>query len=220
MSDRPPFEAAHNCICAYADMPILNFYNGYFDTVYIILHPFCQTDENGNVTRIVGWQEFISLAGFEDINQLDIALRNNIRGLLEKWENEQDVETLRRTCNVHNLSIPSEGEFQLAYEKQMLQSLQEQGHHYIFVSDEHGFERKVIYIQDLLDGKDKVKLEYGGHDSWYTNHNEIIYTAHWDSHFTMLCSDRKTVETILSKHPFEGFYCDEQTEIYWSLQGK
>jgi hypothetical protein len=183
-----------------------------------MLHPFYQTDEHGKITRIVTWQEFISLAGFKTINQLDIALRNLIRGLVKKWENEEDVETLKRTCNLHNLRMPSEGEFQLAYEKEMLTSLQQQGHHYMFVGDEHGFERKVIYIQDLIDGKDKVQLEYGGHDSWYTNQNEILYTSHWDSHFTMLCSDRKTVESILSKHPFEGFYCDEYTEIYWSLR--
>lgn len=220
INERPPFEAAHNCICAYADMPILDFYKGYFDTVYIMLHPFYQTDEKGNIMRIVTWHEFLSLAGFKDINQLDIALRNVIRGLVKKWEHEQDVETLKRTCNIHNLMIPSEGEFQLAYQKQMLGSLQELGHHYMFVSDEFGFERKVVYIQDFIDGKDEVKLEYGGHHSWYTNHNEILYTSHWDSHFTMLCSDRKAVERILAKHPFEGFYCDEFTEIYWSLQGK
>ena len=66
--------------------------------------------------------------------------------------------------------------------------------------------------------KDDIVLEWGGRENWYTNKNEILYTSHWDSHFTLLCSDKKTIESILSKHPFEGFYCDIKTEIYWSCQ--
>ncbi|MBS7565767.1 DUF2711 family protein [Mucilaginibacter sp. Bleaf8] len=220
MTERPPFEAAHNCICAFADISILEFYQRYFDTVYIMLHPFYKEDEYGKVTQLVTWKEFVSLAGFRDIAQLDIALRNSIRGLKKKWENEEDVETLMRTAHKHNIRMPSEGEFQDALKKDMLIGLQEQRHHYLFIGDEFGFERKVTYIQDLIEGKDQVTLTYGGHEVWYTNHSEILYASHWDSHFTMLCSNRKIVESILSKHPFEGFYCNEHTEIYWSLQDK
>jgi hypothetical protein len=38
--NKPPFEAKHDCICAPADVSILEFYKGYFDSVYINLHPF------------------------------------------------------------------------------------------------------------------------------------------------------------------------------------
>ncbi len=217
---RPPFEASHNCICAYADMPILDFYKGYYDTVYIMLHPFYKQDESGKITEVLTWKEVVSLTGFENINSLDIALRNSIGGLKKQWENKEDVNLLYHTCKRHSLQIPSEGYFQDTLKPDMLKGLQELKHHYMFVSDEFGFERKIVYIQDFIDGKVEVKLEYGGHNSWYTNQNENLYTSHWDSHFTMLCSDRKTVENILSMHPFEGFYCDEHTEIYWSLQDK
>jgi hypothetical protein len=145
MDERPPFEAAHNCICAYADMPILEFYQGYFDTVYIMLHPFYRTDEQGKITQVVSWQEFLTLAGFRDTNQLDVALRNTIGGLIKKWETPDDVQTLKRTCESHGLRIPSEGYFQDSLRVDMLTSVQELGHHYLFVSDEFGYERKVDY---------------------------------------------------------------------------
>jgi hypothetical protein len=220
MYDRPPFEAAHNCICAYPDMPILDFYKGYFDTVYIVLHPFYKKDEHGKITQVVSWHEFIKLAGFTDINQLDVALRNSIGGLIKKWETPDDVQTLQRTCELYNLWIPSEGQFQEALKIEMLTSVQELGHHYLFVSDEFGYERKLDYIPTMIEGRDEVSLTWGGHNTWYTNHNEILYASHWDSHFTLICSDRKTVDSILAKHLFEGFFCDEHTEIYWSLHGK
>ncbi len=217
---RPPFEAAHNCICAYDDIPILDFYKGYYDTVYIMLHPFYRKNEQGNITQLISWQEFISLAGFKDIDQLDIALRNSIGGLKKKWENKADVEQLNRITEQYDLYMPSEGFFQEVLKSQMLTSLRELGHDYLYIADEWGFERKVDYIPAMIAGEQEVKLTYSGHDCWYTNHNEVLYTVHWDSHFTLLCSDRTTVEGILVKHPFEGFYCDDRTEIYWSLQDK
>lgn len=217
MNSKPPFEAEHNSICAYPDVPILDFYKGYFDSVYIILHPFVSVDEQ-KVDKQVTWKQFIELAGFNNINKLDIALRNYIRGLNTTWENEADVNILKSTCETHKLRIPCEGRFQDILEHDMLVSLQEQGHDYVFVADEHGFERKVIYIQDLIEKKDKVEFSYAGHENWYTNKHEILYTTHWDSHFTLLCSARETIKTILDKHPFEGFYCDSKTEIYWSLK--
>lgn len=221
MDDRPPFEAAHNCICAYEDMPILDFYKGYFDTVYIMLHPFYRTDEQDKVTQIVTWKEFIHLAKFRDINQLDVALRSSIGGLKAEFENKDNAQMLKNTCELHNLWAPSEGLFQDTLRIDMLESLKELGHQYLFVADPSGTERKLDYIPTMLEGKDEVVLTWGGFgNNWYTNHNEIFYTTHWDSHYTMLCSDRMTIEAILAKHPFEGFYCDERTEIYWSLQGK
>jgi len=124
MDSKPPFEAEHNSICAYPDMPILDFYSGYFESVYIILHPFVSFDEQ-RTGKQVTWKEFIELAGFNDINQLDIALRNFIRGLKTKWENEADVNTLKRVCEAHKLRIPFEGKFQDILENDMLVSLQE-----------------------------------------------------------------------------------------------
>jgi Protein of unknown function (DUF2711) len=218
MQSKPPFEADHNCICTFAGTPILKFYKDYFNSVYIILHPFYKMNDQDKIIQIVSWAEVIALTGFKDINQLDIALRNNIGGLISKWKNDQDVELLKSVCKLHNLQMPYEGIFQEALVPEMLLSFQEQGHHYIFVADEFGFERKVTYLPDFIEGKEKIILEYGGRENWYTNKNEILYTVHWDSYFTLLCSNKATVESILHKHPFEGFYCDDKTEIYWSCR--
>lgn len=218
MNEKPPFEPPHNCICSYPDLPILEFYKGYFEAVYLILHPFYTTGDNEIVTNSITWREFLSMSKFEDINRLDIALRNNIGGLVDKWANKSDVDVLRQTCDLHNLQMPSEGVFQEALRIDMLMSLQEEGHPYIFVADEFGFERKLDYISEMIEKRDEVTLTWGAPRNWYTNRNEILYTTHWDSHFTLLCSDTATIKRILAKHHFEGFYCNNTTEIYWSLK--
>ncbi|WP_235524153.1 DUF2711 family protein [Pedobacter sp. Hv1] len=197
-------------------MPILEFYRGYFDAVYIILHPFYKLDKDNKITQVMAWKDFQSLAGFKNINQLDIALRTYIGGLRTEYKNKKDADILEQASNLHDLWIPSEGNFQDTLDKEMLKSLQEQGHQYMYIGDEWGFERKLCYIQDALEGKADMLLTWGPEKNWYTSHNEILYTTHWDSHFTLLCSNKNTVENILAKHPFEGFYCDEKTDIYWS----
>ncbi|WP_374950258.1 DUF2711 family protein [Mucilaginibacter sp.] len=210
VSDRPPFEAVHNCICAFPDVPILEFYKGYFEAVYILLHPFIQYNSKQEVIRFVSWQEMLNLTQFKNLNQLDIALRTRIGGLRKEHENKVDAEILLNTCNNNNISEPSEGQFQGSLQTEMLKSLLELGYNYMFVADEFGFERKLSYVQEYLNGQDDTVLKWGSERNWYTNNNEIFYTTHWDSHFTMLCSDKKTIESILSKHSFEGFYCNER----------
>ncbi|QGM29159.1 hypothetical protein GI482_01535 [Bacillus sp. N3536] len=50
----------------------------------------------------------------------------------------------------------------------------------------------------------------------FENHS-ILLTTHWDSHFSMLCSDKNTVNKIVKSCNLEGFYCVERTKVYWSL---
>ncbi|WP_256012244.1 DUF2711 family protein [Desertivirga xinjiangensis] len=207
----------HNCICAHPDHAILEFYRGYFDTVYIALSPFQQVTTGQTHLKYVSWEEVIRLTGFSDINQLDVALRSAIYGLNDTRKNDYDANHLKAVCDANNLLIPGEGYFQDSIKDEMLLSLQEQGHHYMFVGDEHGLERKAVFIQDMIDGTATVELEYAGHENWYTTKHEILYTTHWDSFYTLLCSNRQTVDSILENHRFEGFYCDDKTTIYWSL---
>lgn len=230
MKEKNAPEVHHNIIPPSADTPILKFYKGYYDCVYIILHPFMKCNDIEKfikkeetltkeqflqlTERSVSWNEIISLCGFKDIKQVDRALRNMIGGLNKRHHNHEEQAKLDQICELNNLIIPPEGNFSELLLDSMLSAIMELGHDWVYIGDEFGWERKLEYIQDIIDSKVKVNFL---HESWYTPKNEILYTTHWDSHFTLLCSDKETIEKILSKHPFEGFYCDEETEVYWSV---
>ncbi|HLU22101.1 MAG TPA: hypothetical protein VKZ77_06415, partial [Bacillaceae bacterium] len=62
---------------------------------------------------------------------------------------------------------------------------------------------------------DNNKLDDG--KNLFTHDNSILITTHWDSHFSLLCSDRQTLKHLVTTCNLEGFYCTEATEIYWSL---
>lgn len=229
MKEKSAPEVHHNIIPATADTPILEFYKGYYDCVYIILHPFMKCHDMDSfmkneqrptkkelmqITDKISWNEIISLCGFNDIKQVDIALRNMIGGLNKMHHNHEEQLKLDHVCEENDLVIPPEGNFSDLLIDNMLNALLDLGHEWVYIGDEFGWERKLEYIRDIIDNKVQVNFH---HESWYTPKNEILYTTHWDSHFTFLCADKETIEKILTKYPFEGFYCNEGTEVYWSL---
>lgn len=230
MKEKTAPEVHHNIIPPSSDRPILEFYKGYYDCVYIILHPFmkCYETEKFIATeevltkavlthlteKSISWNEIISLCGFKDIKQVDIALRNMIGGLNKRHHNHEEQAKLDQICELNSLIIPPEGNFSDLLINNMLKATIELGHDWIYIGDEFGHKRRLEYIQDIIDNKIQVNFH---HESWYTPKNEVLFTTHWDSHFTLLCSDKGTIEKILSKYPFEGFYCNEKTEIYWSV---
>ncbi|WP_295794476.1 DUF2711 family protein [Mucilaginibacter sp.] len=211
---------------------ILDHYKDYYDSVYIILHPFSKTKlrddkklekhptskgEYVNATQKISWAELLTLSGLPDINRLDIALRNLILGLNKVYSNEEDLRILKESIKKNNLTEPVEGCFSWLLIDDMMAALTALGHEWIYIGDEFGFERKIEFIDDIIN--DKIELS-SGHESWYTTMNEVLVTTHWDSHFTFLCSDRQTIEKILELYPFEGFYCTPETEVYWSIRSK
>lgn len=224
----------NNIISPSDEIPLLDFYKGYYDCIYIILHPFLKVTHPDNIdferiwpakqswptkaeilkfTEKVSWSDILLQSDIKDINQLDIALRSSILGLSERPENKQDAKYIVDFTNENNLIRPTEGLFNEVLMNDMLKALISLGHDWIFTGDEFGHERKLQYIQDIIDSNDVEDYR----KNWYTTKNEVLYTTHWDSHYTMLCSDRKTVEKILEKYPFEGFYCNPDTEIFWSI---
>jgi hypothetical protein len=225
----------NNIISPPANIPLLEFYKGYYDCVFIMLHPFYKITHPNKIdfemvwptkqrwltkkeiisfTENLSWADFIKLSGIPDNARLDIALRNSIAGLNKKHLNQEELDLLNDTCDKYKLIQPQKGDFSDSLIDNMLKTLLQLGHEWIFIGDEFGHERKLHFIEDIVDNTIEVNYHY---ENWYTPKNEILYTTHWDSHFTMICSDKKTVEEIVKLYPFEGFYCDQNTHIYWSL---
>jgi hypothetical protein len=46
----------------------------------------------------------------------------------------------------------------------------------------------------------------------------VLWTTHWDSHFSFLCSSDSNLNAIPKAYHFEGFFCDRTTEVYWSVR--
>ena len=232
MSDLPTYRVMPSphpyAVCAPEGKAIKEYYEGYFDTVYIFYHPFIKAVsiemERFNPDaypgkfelmancKMVSWEEIIGLAGLVDYRELDVGLRTRISGLGKRYSNEEIVPIIEQACERENIAPPDEGFLSKLLINQLLEALKGEGHDWVWVGDEHGSERKLTYIDDLI-----ISDTLQRHNLFTHNH-DLLITTHWDSHFSMLCGNKETVERIVQRCGLEGFYCDEKTEIYWSVR--
>jgi hypothetical protein len=216
-------------ICSPDDTPIKEFYKGHFEEVFVFYHPFIKPltmdydlfnpdtypsrNEIRNSCEKVTWKQFLTLSGIESYKQLDIGLRTNILGLKEEYQDINSGRLIEKTCREKFIAVPNEGLFPEFIMNDLLRIIKIIGHEWLWFGDEFCTERKLEYIDDLIN--DNNMLNQG--KNLFTHDNSILIATHWDSHFSLLCSDKYTVEQLVNSCELEGFYCNEKTEIYWSL---
>jgi hypothetical protein len=216
-------------VCAREDMPIKEFYKGVFEEVFLFYHPFIKPKANdydycraGSLVKNeilelcepISWADFLVLSSIENHKKLDIGLRTIIGGLKKEFANETSAQTILDVCKKNRIIIPSEGYFSEFLINKILSAIKKEGHEWIWCGDEFGSERKLHYIDDLINAANPFgnqRINLFSHDS------NILLTTHWDSHFSLLCSDKETVNKIVDLCNLEGFYCTDQTQIYWSI---
>ncbi|QFT87906.1 hypothetical protein FIU87_04490 [Bacillus sp. THAF10] len=218
-------------VCAYEDVAIKKFYKDVFQEIYIFFHPFIKPRTINydlfipetypdkfqivNNCETVTWTDFLSLSGLRSYEELDIGLRTRILGLKKQYANKEYEKAIVKTTNKHNLVPPSEGCLPEILINTLLSAIKEEKHDWIWVGDEFGTERKLEYIDDLIT-QDTLQRH-----NLFTHDHTLLITTHWDSHFSMICSnDKKKLDRIIESCSLDGFYCDDETEIYWSVWNK
>nr|WP_262370598.1 DUF2711 domain-containing protein [Sutcliffiella horikoshii] len=162
---------------------------------------------------MVTWKEFLVLSGMKSFEELDIGLRTRILGLKKEYENKEFKEIINTVIEKENLLPPTEGMLPELLINNLLGAIKKEKYDWIWVGDEFGTERKLEYIDDLIDQDTLARHNLFTHD------NSILITTHWDSHFSMICSDdKKKIDRIIERCNLEGFYSDDYTEIYWSVR--
>lgn len=210
--------------CPY-DEKILKFYEGQFDCVYVLLHPFFKPTtlpierfcpsawpnkhEIINDCVSISWNEILTLSGIKSLSDIDIGLRTNIGGLKKELSNKELAEKLV-TLNDQNIIHPQEGDLPPLLENRLFEAIKGLGHNWLWVGDEFGTERQLHWIDDLIE-----KDEIPPHGCVFTHDHSLLVATHWDSHCSFLCSSKELIEKVLSIDPFEGFYCTANTEVYW-----
>lgn len=216
----------------YASCPnegrILEYYDGQFESVFILLHPFLRPttipperfcpelwpskQELIEGVQGVTWAEVLDLTNLTNIQQIDIGLRTSILGLPKELANVRFREELLELTDKHRIIHPSEGDIAPLLENTLYECLQHLGYKWLWLGDELCTQRNLKWI-DNLKGTDEIP----SNGCVFTPDKSILVTTQWDSHFSFLCGSRETIDKILSKQRLEGFYCEPETEVYWSV---
>ena len=230
MVDRTLPEPDRYAVCP-LDGSILDFYRGVFDAAYVLLHPFIRPvsissdrfKEQANLSsneicrtcEPVSWSAIQAASDLPSMSAVDIALKTMIRGLKRELANETFADKLEEVLRTDDIVEPSEGSFPELTQNAMLSFIQSLGYQWVWVGDEHCTERKLYWIDDLKPPNAKNELF---RSSVFTPDKAILWTVHWDSHYSFFCSSAENVAKLSRLADLEGFVCTQATEVYWSVR--
>ena len=213
-----------------SDGNVLHYYSGTFEAVYISLNPFIKStvinkedfkpgtypSRASIVTNCepVSWSAVASLAGLPSLAAVDIGLRTRIGGLRRDLENQSYASAIDALSDTQSILTPSEGLFPDLLHDEILQSIQRLGYEWLWIGDEFCTERKLHWIDDLKNQEDGLTR---GRFNVFTPDKQLLWTIHWDSHFSFLCSSQQNLAAIQNMSDLEGFFCTPLTEVYWSI---
>lgn len=217
-------------VCPY-EGSVLSFYEEAFESVFVLLHPFVRPitisaealrseDYPDRVTLCqscepVSWSEVQQFSGLASLAEVDIALRTQIGGLRAEFANKSLAVKLGDSLRRQGVIVPSEGVFSDLSHDKVLSFIQRCGYEWVWVGDEFCTERKLYWIDDL---KKPDSTATQGHCSVFTPDKSMLWTTHWDSHFSFFCGSKEVVAALSVDERFEGFECNAATQVYWSVR--
>ena len=220
-----------------ADIPILKYYEGIFDTVFVSLNPFAQILDSSNYTlenfweedlnetwkqhllkntNPVTWKNIVEISSLKNINEIDIALRTSILGLNLDKQNYELESLLESTLEKSQNISPVEGRIPHGNINFILKAIKSLNYEWICIGSEFGDYMELVWIDDLINDVKELTLQ----TNLYTYDRKILITCHWDSFQTYICSSCEIVEKIVQHANLEGFYANANTEVYWSLRNE
>jgi hypothetical protein len=209
------------------DVLIKEWFEGHYETVYLILHPVLKIDpkhreiwsENRRPSREElrswvrpwNWGTVVELAGLAHRGELNRLFLMSI-GAIRKTQPEA-LDHLTRTMAEKHLVIPDEGDFPGVLLDDYLASFLDLGHRRVSVGNELGTQQAVHDVAELA----SKAYPYVGeaHPTLYSEDRSVLYCVHWDSFYTFLCGAREPIQRMVSKYAFEGFYAGPDTKVYW-----
>lgn len=214
-----------------SDGKVLDYYAGTFEAVYVLLNPFIRPitisidafkpefyPERSTIVatcKAVPWSEVEDLAGLPSLSAIDIGLRTQIGGLKEKYAVKEYADRLGNMTASLGVVPPCDGSHSDLLFNQVLGLFQELGHERVWVGDEFGLARELCWIDELKNGGKKPNFH---HHNVFSADKSMLWTIHWDSHFSFLCSSLENLNRVKVSDRFEGFFCTPLTEVYWSVQ--
>ncbi len=233
VTDRPmPPDPDRYASCPF-DQGVLDYYSGTFDAVYVTLSPFLEPVlvprsaffletaaesyfQSRDTCEPVPWSEVIARSNLSSLNDVDIALRTAIGGLNPGFADQALASELERTLESEGWVEPIEGRHSAFLHRPVLAMFKELGHDYVWIGDEFCTERKLHCIDDLINDDPLPHFR----PNIFSPDESLLWTVHWDSHFSFLAASGKRLRELDVSKKLEGFFCTPETEVFWSLQDR
>ena len=82
------------------------------------------------------WDSILASVGFDELGELDVALRTAIHGLKRSVQRVDLADSLHKYLEAHGLVRPEEGDVPSLLENRLLSAVRNLGHESLWVGDE------------------------------------------------------------------------------------
>ncbi|MEJ7828409.1 MAG: DUF2711 family protein [Segetibacter sp.] len=164
----------------------------------------------------VSWREIKEGSGLDSYCDINKALKTSIGGYREAFKRPDLIKRVSEFTTAKQIYYPSEGNFGILPKKEIFKAFHLLSKTELVIQDEFCQNKKDLNLATLTE-KEFVKAVNFKDYFIYDRQKELLFAIDWDDFFFLICSNKKNVGKIISTLAFEGFYCDNNTQICWEL---
>jgi Protein of unknown function (DUF2711) len=210
------------------DAPLMEAYNGRFESVYVILHPFIRvpkdlvwkaTKQYPSDEQILAagtkytWAHVASETGLSTCARLNHALLTSIASIVDDLCDYPARDALLRFVQSESVFMPGEGRFEPLLQMDFLDTFEAAGQkELIFVPEFPAIDP----VQRLNVANLKSReLPFPSRGSLVAPDASFLFTVDWDSFFTLFYGPREFLTEVVRRRNLEGFFATPTTEHFW-----
>lgn len=154
----------------------------------------------------------LEFGGFKSLEEVDCGLRTYIGGLVSAKATPALADKIHELDSRDGIFAPCEGELSPFLQNGLFRALKLLGYVEVSVGDEFGRNAEVRNLNELMECDAFQKR-----NQMFTADGALLVSTHWDSHCSFLCGARELVERIVAMAELEGFFCGDDTNVYWGV---
>jgi hypothetical protein len=208
--------------------PLVEAYDGQFESVFIVLHPFVQVpDELGwkatqqypDDAEILAqgtkcaWAEVAARTGMTSCARMNQALLTSIGSLEEYLADRDGRDALQSFVQTHPVWMPVEGRFEPLLRADLLRTFELAGFEELIFVPEFPQSDPVVRlsIAELKSGA----MPFPPHGTLLAPDASFLFTVDWDSFFTLFYGSRAFLTKTARTLGLEGFFATANTDHAW-----
>ena len=210
------------------EAPLLEAYDGRFESVYVVLHPFVRMpdelswratrqypgdDQILSLGSRCAWAEVAAQTGMGACARLNQALLTSIGAVADYLSDYEARDKLQGFLQASPVWMPVEGRFEPLLHADLLKAFAAAGHDCLIYVPE--FPQKDPSQPLALEGLRQRTFPFPTCGSLVAPDESFLVTVDWDSFFTLLYGPRPFVEGIVRERNLEGFFAAPTTEHAW-----
>lgn len=209
-------------------VPLAEGYEGRFESVFIVLHPFIRVPEalswkmrreypEDKQLAAEGekccWSEVGAAIGLNSCARMNHALLTSIGAISGELADSAGRDALQHFLETQPVWMPTEGRFEPILQADFLRIFDECGAEELIFVPEFPDSQPVVRLS--IDGLNAGTIPFPACGTLAAPDASFLLTVDWDSFFTLFYGPRTFISSAARRWRLEGFFATANTEHTW-----